>query len=179
VWTLSSLRWANGQSAVLAVRKVRGGVVGRDYAFTTETVDTGTVDSKGRPVTTLKIVWSVEPVATAPDTKVKKDPWTKSLRQLRKVLMNLLVDCGKNIRPYSDGPEVRAVNKEIIRKEFYKEHIAEGETHEQRQDVRRRAFNHALSDAQKAGLICVREIDDIQYIWLAAAAPSPKEGNDE
>jgi hypothetical protein len=158
-----------------AVRKVRGGVTGREFAFTTETVPTDAVDPKGRPITTLKINWSAQADAACAAANGKKDPWTKSLRQLRKILMNLLVDCGKDVLPYLDGPKVRAVDKQIIRKEFYKEHPADGDTHEQRQDARRRAFNHALSSAQTAGLICVREIGDIQYIWLAETAPPREE----
>jgi AAA domain len=64
----------------LAVRKVRGGVVGREYAFTTATAPTSTVDSKGRPVSTLKIVWSAEPATVGADTKAKKDAWSKSIK---------------------------------------------------------------------------------------------------
>jgi hypothetical protein len=151
----------------LAVRKVRGGVVGREYAFTTETVDTGTTDQKGRPITTLKIVWSAEPAPAGASGKDKKDQWTKSLRLLRKVLMSLLADCGKDLRPYADGPMVRAVDKELVRKEFYQEHPAEGDTPQKRQMAKNRAFNRSIGDAQAAGLINLREIDDIQYVWLA------------
>jgi hypothetical protein len=153
----------------LAVRKVRGGIAGREYAFTTDVAKTGTVDSKQREITTLKIIWSEQSITTGASTKDKKDPWSKSLRMLRRVLMNVLVDRGTELRPYADDPktQVRAVDKELVRTEFYKDHPAEGETHEKRQDARRRAFNRSINDAQIAGLIGVREIDSVQYVWLA------------
>ena len=148
----------------LAVRKVRGGTAGREFAFTTEIVHSGKLDRKGREITTLKIKWSEQPAATSAALN-KKDPWTKSLRLLRKILMNLLADCGIDLRPYADGPMVRGIDKERVRTEFYKEHPADG-TKEQIQDARRKAFGRAIKEAQMAGLINVREIDGIQYVWL-------------
>jgi AAA domain len=153
----------------LAVRKVRGGIVGREYAFTTDVAKTGTVDPKGRDITTLKIIWSGQSTTTDASPKDKKDAWSKSLRLLRKILMNLLADCGKDVRPYTDAATVRAVDKEIIRREFYKEHPAEGETDKQKQAAKRQAFNRSLKDAQAASLIGFREIEGIEYVWLAKA----------
>jgi hypothetical protein len=124
-----------------------------------------TVEKKGRPVTTLKVIWSAQPPQTA--TKGKKDPWTKSTRLLRKVLMNLLADCGRDVHPYLDGPKVRAVEKELIRKEFYKEYPAEGETEKQKQAAKRQAFNRSITDAQAAGLIGFREVEGVESVWLA------------
>jgi hypothetical protein len=76
----------------LAVRKVRGGIAGRGYAFTTEVVPTDTVDRKGRQVTTLKVICSSE---SSPADDRKKDPWSKGLRLLRKIMMSMLVDWGR------------------------------------------------------------------------------------
>ena len=42
--------------------------------------------------------------------------------------MNVLVDHGKEQRPYPDGPMVRAVDLEIVRQEFYRCYLAEGDT---------------------------------------------------
>jgi AAA domain/DnaB-like helicase N terminal domain len=148
----------------LAVRKVRGGVVGREYAFTTAVANTDTVDERGRSVTTLKVIWSAQPAE--PVTKDKKDPWAKPLRLLRKVL-TALIGCGKDIRPYPDGPMVRAIDKELVRKEFYKEYPADGDTAQKKQLARNKAFNRSITDAKTANLIGVREIEDIQYVWIA------------
>jgi hypothetical protein len=154
----------------LAVRKVRGGIAGREYHFTTTIIDTKVVDSKLRPITTLTITWSEQSDPVADTKDKKKDPWSKSLRLLRRVLMNLLVDRGVDQHPYPDGPIVRAVDKEVVRAEFYKDYPADGETAEKKQVAKNKAFNRAIKDAQAAGLIGVREIElNIQYIWLAKA----------
>jgi hypothetical protein len=153
-------------NAKLAVRKVRGGTAGREFGFTTEIVHTKKLDRKGREITTLKIKWSDGNATTTAGTK---DPWSKSLRLLRRVLMNLLVDHGKDLRPYADGPIVRAIDKELVRAEFYKDYPADGDTHQKRQIARNRALNRSINDAQAAGLIGVREIDLVQYLWLIKA----------
>jgi hypothetical protein len=158
----------------LAVRKVRGGIAGVEFPFKTEIVNADKLDRKGRQITTLKIKWSEQGGTTTASSKDKKDPWSKSLRLLRRVLMNVLVDLGSDIRPYADGPIVRAIDKELVRKEFYKDYPADGDTNEQKQNARRRAFNHALNNAQTANLIGVREIDGTQYVWMAKAEETEK-----
>jgi AAA domain/CHC2 zinc finger len=153
----------------LAVRKVRGGAAGREFPFVTEIVNSEKLDRKGRQITTLKIKWSEQDATTVIAAKEKKDPWTKSLRLLRRVLMNALVDQGKDLRPYADGPLVRAIDKEIVRREFYKDYPAEGDTQQKKQLARNRALNRAINDAQAAGLIGVREVELVQYLWLLKA----------
>jgi hypothetical protein len=148
----------------LAVRKVRGGVAGREYAFTTRVAKTGLVDENQRPITTLVIDWSTQPSVS---TSLKKDPWSKrSLRLLRRVLMTVIEDRGTDLCPFGNGPMVRAVDKETGRAEFYKAYPAEGGTPMQREGTRKRAFNRAIGDALATNLICVREIEDIQYVWF-------------
>jgi hypothetical protein len=68
-----------------------------------------------------------------------------------------------------DGPVVRAVDQEVVRAEFYKSYPADGDANA-KQNVRRQAFGRALKDAQARGLIGVREIENITYVWLAAPA---------
>jgi hypothetical protein len=153
----------------LAVRKVRGGVAGREYAFSTRVVDTGLADTNLRPIKTLVLDWTKIPISQNA-VRDKRDPWSKSLRLLRRVLMNVLADMGTERRPHADGPIVRAVDAEIVRAEFYKNYVADGDTKEQKQDAKRQAFNRALKTAQAGGLIGVREIGEIQYVWLARPA---------
>jgi hypothetical protein len=147
----------------LAVRKARGGVAGREYAFTTRIVDTGALDAKLRPITTLAITWGTEGSAAAP----KKDRWSKSLTVLRRVLMNMIDKLGKEMRPYTDGLVVRAVDIGVVRAEFYKEYPVDHETTlEQQKDARKKAFGRAMEGAQGNSLVGVREIDGTQYVWL-------------
>jgi hypothetical protein len=62
---------------------------------------------------------------------------------------------------------VRTVDLEIIRAEFYKSDPADGDA-KAKQNVRRQAFGRALKDAQAKGLIGIREIETVTYVWLAA-----------
>jgi hypothetical protein len=152
----------------LAVRKTRGGVAGREHAFTTRVVDTRAVDAKLRPITTLVIDWSEAPSAPS-GPRAKQHQWPKSLRLLHRTLNNLLNDLGTNQRPYADGPIVRAIDKEALRSEFYKSYPADGETVQRRQETSRKAFNRAVKDAQASSLIGIREIGNVQYVWFARA----------
>jgi hypothetical protein len=74
--------------------------------------------------------------------------------------MNMLADAGKDIRPFVDGPAVRAVDQEIVRAEFYKSYPADGDA-KAKQNVRRQAFGRALKDAQQRGLIGIRDVEAV------------------
>jgi hypothetical protein len=148
----------------LAIRKTRGGVQGREYAFSTRVVDIGVVDTKLRPVTTLVIDWSPHP---CPPGVGKSDPWPKSLRLLKRTLTSVLADLGTDQRPYPDGPLIRAVDEKFVRAEYYKNYAADGDTKEQKQDTKRKKYRRSIENAQERSLIGVREIDGVQYVWLA------------
>jgi hypothetical protein len=146
----------------LSVRKRRSGPNGEEFAFRTKVANLGT-DQYGYPITTLTIEWLAEAETKQP----KSDAWSKSLPLLRQVLMNMLADAGKDIRPFLDGPVVRAVDQEIVRAEFYKSYPADGDA-KAKQNVRRKAFGRTLKDAQARGLIGIREVEAVTYVWLAA-----------
>jgi hypothetical protein len=80
--------------------------------------------------------------------------------------MGLLTDCGKDVCPFPDGPMVRACDLDLVRGEFNKQYPAEG-NNRQKTDVRRHAFQRAITGAQDRGLIAVREMGGIQLVWLA------------
>src|SRR5262249_32745326 len=76
-------------STRLCARKRRNGPNGEEFAFRVKVVDMG-IDEDGGQITTLTIDWTV---AGQDRTKISQDEgWTKSLRLLRRVLMNVLVD---------------------------------------------------------------------------------------
>jgi hypothetical protein len=158
----------------LVVRKVRGGIAGRGYAFATSIVDTKVLDNKLRPITTLVIKWSEQTAQTGAKDK-EGGGWSKSTKLLRQTLMNVLVGHGSEQRPFPDGPMVRAVDMEIVRAEFYKTYVTKGETAKAKQDAKQKAFIRALKSAQEASVIGVREINDITFIWLAKAGRRPSE----
>jgi hypothetical protein len=63
--------------------------------------------------------------------------------------MRMVDDAEIELRPYADGPAVRAVDTKLVRAEFFREHPVDIEnTHEQQQDARRKAFDRAIKSAQ-------------------------------
>jgi hypothetical protein len=153
----------------LCARKRRNGVNGEEFAFTTRIADMG-VDENGAPLTTLIINWCAPDATIAPDTP-KADAWSKSLRLLRQTLMNMLADCGKDIRPFSDGPIVRAVDIEALRGQFYRGYpAAEGVDAKGKSAARQKAFVRAIGQAKERGLIGTWEVEGTTYVWLAAPA---------
>ena len=77
--------------------------------------------------------------------------WTPSMQVLRRVLMTTLVDCGQNVRPFLDGPEVRACDIELVRTEFYRQYPADG-TEQQKADARRKAFSRSVKESIARGV---------------------------
>ena len=156
----------------LALRKRRGGANGQEFPFRPRVVDMG-VDKFGKPVSTLVIDWGA--TADAP-TAAKADPrWSKSLRLLRQVLMNLLVDQGTEQRIHADGPVVRTVNIETVRAEFYRCYLADGDTAAKKADARKKAFKRAIDDAQGRGVIGLWDLGTATVVWLATPeTPSPE-----
>jgi hypothetical protein len=155
----------------LCARKRRSGPNGEEFSFRTRVVDLGP-DENGAPTTTLTIEWLSQIETSTGTTKPKNEGWSKSLRLLRQTLMTMLVDCGKDSRPYPGGPTVRAVDVEIVRREFYASYMADG-TPEQKAAARQKAFKRAVKDAQERGLIGLRVVDGMTLIWLAVAQESP------
>ncbi len=148
----------------MALRKLRGGASGFEIPFTAQMVETG-VDDDGDSITAPVIAWQATPQTPQGDAR-----WTRSMQLLRRVLMTILVDCGREVRPFSAGPMVRACDVAAVRAEFYRQYPADG-NEKQRADARRQAFNRAIRDSQARGLVASREVDGVQLIWLATAEP--------
>ena len=149
----------------LAIRKNRAGPSGQEFPFHPRVVDMG-VDQSGTAVTTLVIDWGAQPETSA-GAKPKTDRWAKSLRLLRQVLMNTLVEHGKDCQPHADGPVVRAVDTEFVRTQFYRSYLADGDTPQAKQAARQKAFRRAVNDAQARGLIGLCEVGPETVMWLA------------
>lgn len=147
----------------LALRKRRSGPAGEEFPFTVREMDIG-ADRFGEHVTTLTIAWTPE---QAMPMTAKDKAWSKSLRLLQRALMAVLADQGTEQRPFVDGPLVRAVDIEIVRAEFYKSYLADGDA-KQQQETRRKAFNRAIRDAQACSVIGNRVLGGISLIWLAS-----------
>lgn len=162
----------------LALRKRRSGSNGEEFSFHTKIALMG-VDQNDAKITTLLIEWDRQTDAAA--TVPKGDAWertAKSAKLLRKVLINLTIDHGRDIKPWNDGPRVRAVDCDIVRAEFYASYVAEGATEKQKAAARQKAFKRAMDAAQTRELIGYRKIGTTESVWLAAAVKLG-EGNRE
>jgi len=148
----------------LAVRKLRGGESGEEFAFGVRKVVVGT-DEDGDPINSLVIDWNVIPQETADAEKDKR--WPKSLRLLHRCIMALVADCGTEIKPWADGPAVRALDERIVRAEFYKSYAADGDSEEKRAAARKKAFQRVIKDAQARSLIGIRVVNGTMFLWLA------------
>jgi hypothetical protein len=93
------------------------------------------------------------------------------MQVLRRVLMTILADCGQNVRPFPDGPEVRACDIELLRTEFYRQYPADG-TEKQKSDARRKAFGRSVKESVARSLVTTREVDGVQLIWLNELGPA-------
>ena len=145
----------------MAARKRRGGANGEEFAFTAQLVAMG-IDEDNDPIDTLVLEWvgEIEPQSS-------KNPWPKSLRLLHRVMTSLLTSRGIEIQV--GDSTVRALDREIVREEFYNSHAADGDTEGKRQEARSKAFRRAVNDAQERGLIGVRVIDGATFVWFEAS----------
>jgi hypothetical protein len=154
----------------LCLRKRRGGVNGEEFAYRGRVVDMG-IDQYGSPMTTLVLDWETEP-GESKVPRPAKDPWAKGtmLRHLRKSLMAISAEKGRDFFPADNKPAVQAVDEKLVRREFYARYMADG-SEEQKADTRRKAFKRAVDDAQSMDLIGVREDEDgVTWIWMTNPA---------
>jgi len=153
----------------LALRKRRGGASGQEFPFQTRLIDMGS-DQYGQPITTLVLDWSD---TVAPQKAAKDNNWgrSKGVRLLRRIIMSMLVDQGVSLTPWADGPTVRALKLEAVKTEFLKSYYTEGETDAAKKRAKRVAFERAVRAAgsDEKGVIVTREIEAIEYVWLASA----------
>jgi AAA domain/Bifunctional DNA primase/polymerase, N-terminal len=149
----------------LALRKKRDGISGFEIPFTVTIVETG-MDDDGDPITATVVDWH----APQQDTQTTAR-WTPSMQLLRRALMTTLVDSGQELRPFSDGPLVRACDIELVRTEFYRQYPADG-TEQQKADARRKAFGRTVKESVARSLVTTREVDGVQLIWLNELGPA-------
>ena len=110
--------------------------------------------------------------AARPKKSVKDINWEKSTFCV--ALRSVLADRGIDLRPWHDGPFVRACDMELVRDEFYRSYLGDAKTNG-KTEARRQAFHRALTKAQADKRIGGRVIEDTSYLWLAKdGAPASK-----
>lgn len=141
----------------MRIRKLRRGKSGTEFPFDLTVADIGDSES------TCFITWKPESAAG----KTGKASWTKALRIFKGTIETVLIDHGRDLRPYGNaGPMVKAVPISNVRTEFILSYPADAEDARAREAVKRAAFNRALKDARERLLICSREIDGVDQLWL-------------
>jgi hypothetical protein len=144
----------------MQIRKLRRGKAGIEFPFDLEVVNIG--DGQ----TTCCIKWKFERDDGAKGTS-GKEKWTKAERLFRTSMEVAVLDKGKDIRPYgAEGPMVKAVPLSTARSEFMAAYPADAEDQRERDAAKRSAFNRALKSVRAKNLICSREIDGIDNLWL-------------
>jgi hypothetical protein len=127
-------------------------------------------DSDGEDVSTL-IVESVEPGAT----EGAKAPQAKAIPRAQRLLIAVVEqaigedETAKMIRPWPDGPLVKAVSDEAVRRRYYvrlAENAKPREDPQKLADRQRQAFYRAINDALKAVILMACEQDGTRFIWL-------------
>ena len=167
----------------LAVRKNRSGRQGQEFPFVLRMVEAPEKDEDGDPITTMVIDW-LPAGAAAAEAQSELDIWAQPRRQdqrtavlrLKRVLMTILAGQGVDLPILPDGPTVRMVDQELVRKDFYASTPAEG-TSKQKRQFRYAQFKRALDWAEQEQLIAIGEIGDITYIWLTR--PDPEDAEEE
>jgi hypothetical protein len=147
----------------LAIRKIRGAATGQEISFQPREVTI--YENAGHDaVTTLVIDWETSSTARAdtPHTKAARR-LPKSLIIFKKALDFALTSSGEDLRPFHDGPTVRAVKRDFVRHEFLKTYPTETAK------AKGMAFLRCEKDAIALGLMNAREIgppeNPVTYFW--------------
>jgi hypothetical protein len=98
----------------------------------------------------------------------KKNKVPKTARAFLTAIETALAEGGKKIRPFGhDGPEVIAVDRDDIRKEFNPSYPVDGDTDDKtKHDTRRKAFERGEDWALGNSHIGTRETNGRQMVWL-------------
>lgn len=125
----------------LTVAKLRAGPTGRVIPFSLAPTADGL---------TCTVRWHH-------DVDLERSPsparrWPKSLAIFKKALDFSIANSGRKLRPFTDGPEVLAIERETVRAEFLKSYPAENAK------AKGVAFGRCVNDAIATGLMNSREL---------------------
>jgi hypothetical protein len=126
------------------------------------------VSKTGREVSTLIVADISE--TDAPAAIARNAPAVpRAKRLLREMLTQALDEAGESLRPFANGPIVRAVHDERVRDRYYAaiaEQAAPDESEERLAERQRKAFNRAVKSALDAKEALARQIAGRRMIWL-------------
>jgi hypothetical protein len=109
---------------------------------------------------TCFVDWQAASTGTGTNTKSGGKP-SKALAIFLEALHNMLADQGFRTRPFADGPEVTAVDREAVRNEFLKTYPADN------LDAKGEAFRRSEKNAVAGGFLFSRQIGERTLFWAA------------
>lgn len=142
----------------LVLTKSRTGPEGATHAFGLKEVDIGCDGLE--PIISAHIVPLDEPVKSAQGRSM-----SVTLRRLKSALEQALLEYGYERQIFADGPILRVVDREHVRKIFYANTPADGDPMKAA-NARRQAFNRAYDAAEKIGMAKCYDAGDSQLMWL-------------
>jgi hypothetical protein len=157
----------DNRQATLEWVKVKEGPDGIKFRLELDVVEFGE-DRDGDSITTLAVK-SAEQVEAEPKLASKKVSVPQQERLLLNTVQLALIEAGRDLRPYSDGPEVRAVTEEAIRLRYYArlaEEADPNETPDKLAERQRKSFRRSLNSAVKAMRLIAGEHNGKRIVWL-------------
>jgi hypothetical protein len=160
---------ADNHLSTIEVMKLKEGETGQKFSDHLARVVIGK-DEDGEDVSTL-FVESVETGAISGGKPPQQKSIPRAQRQLISVITQALSEdeTAKTIRPFNDGPLVRAVSDEAVRSRYYAriaEKARDDEDPQKLTNRQRQAFYTAIKDALKATILMACEQDGTRYLWL-------------
>jgi hypothetical protein len=149
------------KSRSLVLRKLRRGSTGPLGKFELEPVLLGT-DEDGDLVTSC----AVNLLDGLEDQPTPTSKGGRGDQEFRKALDEGLLNAGRPHRVFGDGPEVRAVDVQVVRNCFERRYVT-GESAAKKGSAFRNAWKRALDAAWRDDLIGRQSIGQIELIWRA------------
>ena len=144
----------------LKIQKLKDEDAGRTFSATLSRVVIGH-DEDGDEVSTL-VVDSVIEQMDARGGKPKSARIPKQQRLLMDVIEFMITECGFDFRPYPDGPSVRAVSDNLVRRE-YLTRLADTEAPTEAQ---KKAFRRSINAIIEGRLVGAAEQRGERVIWI-------------
>ena len=127
-------------------------------------------DSDGHQIKSASVIWNPECGKKAPATGALKKP-PKSMSLLMSVTRAAIEEAGAEIRPFSQGPIVKAAPEAAVRERFdarmaETEKPKAGDTPRKRADRQRNNFKNALDVALKREDVIAAKWSGERWLWL-------------
>jgi hypothetical protein len=148
------------ENRAIALSKSRVGVEGPLGGFDLSFIQTG-VDEDGEEVGSCIVIPTDAP------------PQSEKARNLNKgektylAALEVKMDEAEKVRPFEgDDREVKAVERDKVRKEFYAVYDVDGEEDSKKKaDAKKQAFKRAQRQLVDRKRICVRDVGDREWVW--------------